>query len=78
MLGFGILPANLKILEYTEGTSIFHVVISMGEDISNESTKAFAEGDYRKGMLSDAMAGAAKYLKNENEKIFRVVTVNKK
>ena len=42
-----------------EGTPVLMVLYSIGRGISDYSTKAFAEGDYLKGMLADAMADSA-------------------
>lgn len=42
-----------------EGTPVLFVISSIGKGISEYSTRAFAMGDYLKGMLSDAMADSA-------------------
>lgn len=41
------------------GTSVLAVIVSIGEGISKYATQAFAQGDYVKGMLADAIADAA-------------------
>lgn len=56
ILGFGMLPGKLATEEYKEGTPVVYAVISIGRRIEQQSTKAFQEGDYVRGMLCDAIA----------------------
>lgn len=65
ILGFGALPASLAAEDYPSGTSVLYAVTSIGGGISKESTRAFQEGDYVKGMLCDAMADDALFSMEE-------------
>ena len=58
--------------ELPEGTPVLLVISSIGKGISEYSTKAFANGDYVKGMLSDAMADSALFsLEKEFEPLLK-------
>ncbi len=59
MLGFGELPEQIPAEEFPAGTKVLYGVLSIGEELSSASTKAFAEGDYVQGMLYNAIADAA-------------------
>ena len=55
----GTIGPELAKKELPEGTSVLMAIYSIGRGVSEYSTKAFAEGDYLKGMLADAMADSA-------------------
>lgn len=55
VLGFGVLPKEIETEEYKEGTPVIYAVTSIGGEISRQSTLAFQEGDYVKGLLCDSM-----------------------
>ena len=59
ILGFGELTDKTATDEYEAGTKIIFAVTSVGDKIKQYSTKAFAEGDYVRGMLADAIADSA-------------------
>lgn len=65
ILGFGILPEPVATEKYKAGTPVVYMVMSIGNGIKEESTKAFQEGDYVKGMLTDAMADDALFSMEE-------------
>ena len=59
VLGVGTLPEVIASEKYPAGTPVIYAVTSIGDGIKQESTKAFKEGDYVKGMLLDCMADDA-------------------
>lgn len=59
VIGFGTMPESAATETYVEGTPIIYMVTSVGDGIKQQSTRAFQEGDYVKGMLCDAMADDA-------------------
>lgn len=65
VLGIGTLPKLLETDEYKEGSPIIYAVTSIGGGIKARGTRAFAESDYVKGMLCDAMADAALFSMEE-------------
>lgn len=65
ILGFGTLPESVATEKYKAGTPIAYMVASIGNGIKEQSTKAFQEGDYVKGMLTDAMADDALFSMEE-------------
>lgn len=65
ILGFGTLPESVATEKYEAGTPVVYMVMSIGNGIKEESTKAFQEGDYVKGMLTDAMADDALFSMEE-------------
>lgn len=65
ILGFGTLPEAVATEKYKAGTPVVYMVMSIGNGIKEESTKAFQEGDYVKGMLTDAMADDALFSMEE-------------
>lgn len=65
ILGFGTLPESVETEKYKAGTPVVYMVMSIGNGIKEESTKAFREGDYVKGMLTDAMADDALFSMEE-------------
>lgn len=56
IIGFTVMPEKVATEKYPQGTPIAYAVLSVGNGIKEQSTKAFQEGDYVKGMLCDAMA----------------------
>lgn len=59
ILGFGTLPQAVETKKYKAGTPIIYMVTSIGNQMKEASTEAFAQGDYVKGMLWDTMADEA-------------------
>lgn len=59
ILGFGTLPGAVETKKYKAGTPIIYMVTSIGNQMKEASTRAFAQGDYVKGMLWDTMADDA-------------------
>ncbi len=59
ILGTGTLTELSATKEYPPGTKVIYAVLSIGDKISQYSTNCFNEGEYVKGMLSDAMADCA-------------------
>lgn len=59
ILGFGILPDLGPECAYPAGTKVIYAVTSIGDGIKQCSSRGFAEGDYVRGMLCDAIADAA-------------------
>ncbi len=59
ILGFGELTDKTATDEYGAGTKVIFAVTSVGGRIKQYSTNAFAEGDYVRGMLADAIADSA-------------------
>ncbi|MBE5949140.1 MAG: DUF4445 domain-containing protein [Lachnospiraceae bacterium] len=59
ILGFGELTDKTATDEYVAGTKVIFAVTSVGDKIKQYSTRAFAEGDYVRGMLADAIADRA-------------------
>jgi len=56
LMEFGEIPAEISNAEIKEGTKALYCLISVGDELSNASTKAFAEGDYVSGLMLDVMA----------------------
>ncbi len=65
VLGLGRLPKELATDDYKEGTPVIYAVTSIGSGIKARGTQAFAESDYVKGMLCDAMADDALFSMEE-------------
>ena len=62
----GRIPSKFAVNgEETDREAIF-VLVTVGQEISDTSTEAFAQGDYVKGMLVDAMADAALFSLEED------------
>lgn len=59
ILGMGKLSDATATEKYKDGTPVIFAVLSVGSGLKEESTRAFQEGNYVKGMLVDAMADAA-------------------
>ena len=59
ILGMGKLSEAIATEKYKAGTPVIFAVLSVGNGLKEESTRAFQEGNYVKGMLVDAMADAA-------------------
>ena len=59
ILEHDIIGSELKLEGIKEGTAVMYFLYSIGDGISRYSTKCFEEGDYVKGMLSDAMGDSA-------------------
>lgn len=59
ILGMGKLSEATATEKYKAGTPVIFAVLSVGSGLKEESTRAFQEGNYVKGMLVDAMADAA-------------------
>ena len=59
IIGLGTMPESIATEKYPAGTPVIYMVTSVGDGIKQQSTKAFQEGDYVKGMLCDAMADDA-------------------
>lgn len=59
LMEYAIIGAELAQEGIPEGTPALMVITSIGRKISEYSTRCFAEGDYLKGMLADAMADSA-------------------
>lgn len=59
LMEYAIIGAELAREGIPEGTPALMVITSIGRKISEYSTKCFAQGDYLKGMLADAMADSA-------------------
>lgn len=59
IIGFGVLPELGEECVYPAGTRVIYAVTSVGDGIKQCSTQAFAQGDYVRGMLCDAIADAA-------------------
>ena len=56
LMEFGEIPAEISNAEIKEGTKALYCLISVGDELSKASTKAFAEGDYVSGLMLDVMA----------------------
>lgn len=56
IIGFGTLPESAATDDYKAGTPILYGLCSIGGAISAQSTKAFTDGEYVKGMLCDSIA----------------------
>ena len=56
IVGFGKLPESAATDDYKAGTPIIYGLCSIGGAISEQSTQAFADGEYVKGMLCDSIA----------------------
>lgn len=56
IIGFGTLPKSAATDDYKEGTPIIYGLCSIGGAISEQSTQAFADGEYVRGMLCDSIA----------------------
>ncbi len=59
LMEYGTVGPELAREGVPEGTPVLMVLTSIGRGISDYATKCFAEGDYLKGMLADAMADSA-------------------
>ena len=59
LIEYGVIGPELAKEGVPEGTPVLMVLTSVGKRISEYSTRCFAEGDYLKGMLADAMADSA-------------------
>lgn len=59
VIGIATMPASIATETYPAGTPVMYMVTSVGDGLKQQSTKAFQEGDYVKGMLCDAMADDA-------------------
>lgn len=66
ILGFGKLSEQTGNGKYSPGTPVLYAVMTVGGDISRASTKAFADGDYVRGMLLDSIADVALFSLEEN------------
>lgn len=56
VMEFGELPNSLATDKLRAGTKVLYVITTIGEEMSEWSTKLFEEGDYLAGMLANAMA----------------------
>ena len=66
LLEYGEIGPELAVEGIPEGTPVLMALFSIGGKLSQYSTKAFAEGDYVKGMMADAIADTALFsLKKE-------------
>ena len=73
IIGLGEITENIATEKYPAGTRTIFAVLSVGNEIKEESTKYFHEGDYVRGMLIDAIADTALFsLDDETE--FEVLT----
>ena len=59
ILGRGIIPARCRTDGVGEDADAVISILTVGQEISDFSTRSFEEGEYVKGMLADAMADAA-------------------
>ena len=59
LMEYGVIGPELAREGIPEGSPVLMVITSIGRGISEYSTRCFAEGDYLKGMLADAMADSA-------------------
>lgn len=59
IIGLGEITENIATEKYPAGTRTIFAVLSVGNEIKEESTKYFHEGDYVRGMLIDAIADTA-------------------
>lgn len=55
----GTVPASCRVDGGDQDMDAVFLLLTIGQEISDYSTRAFAEGDYVKGLMSDAMADAA-------------------
>lgn len=65
ILRVGTLPEVIASEKYPAGTQVIYAVTSIGDGIKQQSTLAFQEGDYVKGMLLDCMADDALFSMEE-------------
>lgn len=56
LMKFGEIPKEIANDDIKEGTKALFVLISVGDELSKSSTKAFEEGDYVSGLMLDVMA----------------------
>lgn len=56
LFGFGTLTAEDATEQYPAGTQVVYVISTIGRTLSDRSAACFAQGDYLKGTLLDAMA----------------------
>lgn len=79
ILGFGKLTQATATEKYREGTKVLYAVTSVGDGASKESTKAFGEGNYVRGMLMDAIADVSLFSLEEalQEKVREICATNK-
>lgn len=66
IIGMGKLTEATATEKYPAGTPVIYAVLSVGSGLKEESTRAFQEGDYVKGMLVDSMADAALFSMDED------------
>lgn len=59
LMEYGTLPKEFAMEGIPEGAPVLVVLTSIGNGISEYSTRCFKQGDYLKGMLADAMADSA-------------------
>ena len=59
IMALGKIPASYQLEDQKEDVEAIYVLVTVGQAISDYSTRMFQEGDYVKGMLADAMADAA-------------------
>lgn len=59
IMALGKIPASYQFEDQKEDVEAIYVLVTVGQAISDYSTRMFQEGDYVKGMLADAMADAA-------------------
>ena len=59
LLGQGTVPASCRIDGDGQDMDAIFLLLTIGQEVSDYSTRAFAEGDYVKGLMSDAMGDAA-------------------
>lgn len=55
----GTVPASCRVDGGDQDMDAVFLLLTIGQEVSDYSTQAFAEGDYVKGLMSDAMADAA-------------------
>lgn len=59
VIGLGRIPGNCDPEKEGLEREAVYILATVGQEMSDYSTRAFGEGDYVKGMLADAMADAA-------------------
>lgn len=68
ILALGKIPASYQFENQKDEVEVIYVLATVGQEISDYSTRMFREGDYVKGMLADAMADAALFSLEEDIK----------
>lgn len=68
ILALGKIPASYQFEDQKDDVEAIYVLVTVGQAISDYSTRMFQEGDYVKGMLADAMADAALFSLEEDIK----------